>query len=291
MILAMHFMGHVQGIPAQAISGTGIDIGTLFQEKFHDIIVTSSYALVKRGPSIGILDINHVGLVLYLPCQFFQFAILGKQVRIRLFGSRTRFRCNLGTTRMISSPIGHLWRVRNNIGWQIFCFMTTLGDCSMLHLAIVSECMSIGFEMYKQIGHIVPIEWKWTSMQNRVALIQYHIPRFHGDIMSTSVMSNDFEWPRFVQFRIDIDDCRRYQWKSIDVGAQHGPSCVDTNPIQGALGQFLVRPFLNRRLGRVPKLLFQTKSTTSQSRVFDIDNSCFGMPMIGIRIALWPSFP
>ena len=38
-------------------------------------------------------------------------------------------------------------------------------------------------------------------------LTQDHVPGFHGDIMSFSVMTNNFKRPWFLHISVDADDC------------------------------------------------------------------------------------
>lgn len=180
---------------------------------------------------------------------------------------------------MAAAPVGFLGRSGNDIGWQptlVDFVARPTSRCVSLYLVLarVPEGVTHRFKVHKQVGNEFSTQRKGPSVENGMALVQDHVSRFHGNVVGASVVSNDFERPRFVQVGIDVDNGRADQGESIDVCAENGSLCVDTDTVQRALIQLLLGPFLDSFLGGVPELLFETVATPAQTRVFNIDNAC-----------------
>jgi len=97
---------------------------------------------------------------------------------------------------------------RNEIGWQIFDGVVIVRSIGIQG--------SDGLKMYEDIGIELSIEWKGTSMYDRMTFIQHHISRFHRHIGRLAVVTVHLQRPWFVDVLIDIDNGRCDQRKSIN---------------------------------------------------------------------------
>mmetsp|Transcript_44335 Transcript_44335/g.79530 ORF Transcript_44335/g.79530 Transcript_44335/m.79530 type:complete len:474 (+) Transcript_44335:449-1870(+) len=163
-----------------------------------------------------------------------------------------------------------------------------LGSLLRRLLRIMPQRMPRGFKVDENIGIIPALQREWTAVQHRVTLVQYHIARFHRDIVSLAIVRVHFNGPRLVHVLIDVYDGRAHQWHAIDVGGQDGSFRVDADAVEGTFGDFDVGPFLHGVLGGVPDVAFDVDACAAEAGVFDGDHVRWGIPMIRISIPLGP---
>ena len=107
---------------------------------------------------------------------------------------------------------------------------------------------------------------------------------YHCDVIRASIVPNDFQWPRFINVLVDIDDSRTDQGKPVHMRSKYCALFVDTDTIQTAFCKPLSRPFLNGIPSRIPNFGFQYTPSSFQIQVFYRDNFRRAFPMINISV-------
>mmetsp|Transcript_28873 Transcript_28873/g.60792 ORF Transcript_28873/g.60792 Transcript_28873/m.60792 type:complete len:395 (+) Transcript_28873:529-1713(+) len=153
---------------------------------------------------------------------------------------------------------------------------------------VVSEGMAGGLEVNENVGVVASLEREGPAVQDRVAFVEDHVPRFHGDVVGQPVVAVDLDRPGLVHVLVDVENGRADQGHPVHVGGQDAPLGVDPNAVHAALRQLLPRPLLDRRAGRVPHALLETAPRPPQPRVLHAHHVRRRLPVIGVRVPLGP---
>ena len=139
-----------------------------------------------------------------------------------------------------------------------------------------------GLEVDKDVGEVPSPEREGPTVNQRVALVKYHVPRFHGDVDREAVPAVDLEGPGLVDVLGDVDDPAADQGDPIDVGAEDGTGGVLPDPVQRhrpELGE-AARPLGNGVDGGVPDLLLEGLPAALVLGVSDVEDVRGGLPVV-----------
>mmetsp|Transcript_48830 Transcript_48830/g.72551 ORF Transcript_48830/g.72551 Transcript_48830/m.72551 type:complete len:282 (+) Transcript_48830:479-1324(+) len=153
---------------------------------------------------------------------------------------------------------------------------------------VMPKRMSNGLEMNKYVCVQASLERKRATMHHRMTFIEHHFPRFHRNVVSTPIVSVDFDWPIFVDILCHINNRRAHQRQSIHMRRKHSPFVVCSDPVQRTRSQFLSGPFLEHVFCGCPYLTLDTGTGTSKSSVFHAYHLCWRCPMVCVSISCVP---
>ena len=98
-------------------------------------------------------------------------------------------------------------------------------------------------------------------------------------------MPNDFQWPRFINILVYIDDSRANKRKPIHMGSKHRTLFIDTNAIKTTFSKSLTGPFLDCVTSSVPHLGFQYTTSSLKIQIVYGNNFRRAFPMVDISVS------
>mmetsp|Transcript_9987 Transcript_9987/g.20823 ORF Transcript_9987/g.20823 Transcript_9987/m.20823 type:complete len:265 (-) Transcript_9987:154-948(-) len=144
--------------------------------------------------------------------------------------------------------------------------------------------------MNENVRVIASLEWKGPTVDQRMALVQNHVPGFHGNVYGVAVSIIHLQRPWFVDVLGNIDNPAAHQGNTVDVWAQNRSLGILANSVQThgpELGD-APRPFGNPVNGGIPNSVFEFRTRTLQIFFFHADHVRGRFPVVGINVSAPP---
>mmetsp|Transcript_2383 Transcript_2383/g.5708 ORF Transcript_2383/g.5708 Transcript_2383/m.5708 type:complete len:265 (-) Transcript_2383:218-1012(-) len=144
--------------------------------------------------------------------------------------------------------------------------------------------------MNENVRVIASLERKGPTVDKGMALVQNHVPGFHGNVHSVAMSIVHLQWPWFVDILGDIYNPAAHQGDTIDVGAQNRALGVFADSVQthgSELGD-APRPLGNPVNRSVPNSFFELRTRALQTFVFHADHVRGRFPVVGINVSTPP---
>mmetsp|Transcript_15650 Transcript_15650/g.37582 ORF Transcript_15650/g.37582 Transcript_15650/m.37582 type:complete len:223 (-) Transcript_15650:420-1088(-) len=136
--------------------------------------------------------------------------------------------------------------------------------------------------MNEHVRIIPSLQRKGPPVNDRVALVKYHIPHVHRYIVRPAVVPVHLQRPRLVDVLRDVYYGADDQRHPVHVRREDGAVGVHPRPVEGGGGELRARPPLQRGFDRVPHGL--TEGTVQ------VDHLGGRRPVVGVRVPRGPRF-